>query len=406
MAKRATKPILMAILLSACAAGAKGTTSAPADAAPADAPLRVVMFYSPTCGSCPKALAALDASEKRWGERIEVVRWHMEEDKAAYNELFAYDEHYGSEKADLPKVFVGGRWLGGATAIVKNLDEAIAAELTSGARTFVPREPMADDGGKANANPADDEDAETAKLVERFESLGVIAVVAGGLVDGVNPCAFATIVFLISMLTYLGKSRREVAMVGAGFTTAVFVAYFLLGCTMLRAVQAFSVSHGIAAAISYGVAGLAFVLAGWSLVDFVRYTRTGDAKKVTLVLPKAVKSGIHKVIRKGLSGPWLLGGAIAVGVLVALLESLCTGQVYLPIVLVIQRVPELRASAMRYLLLYNLMFIAPLVAILIIACLGVGSQQLAAFLTRRLGLLKLALAILFAGLGTLVLATV
>jgi len=44
---------------------------------------------------------------------------------------------------------------------------------------------------------------------------------------------------------------------------------------------------------------LALVLAGWSLVDAVRYARTGDVRKATLGLPRAVKERIHRVIRAG-----------------------------------------------------------------------------------------------------------
>ena len=77
------------------------------------------------------------------------------------------------------------------------------------------------------------------------------------------------------MLAYLGKTKRELAVVGVGFTAAVFVTYSLLGLGLLGAIKSFSVSHGISAALAFGVGILAFVLAGWSLVDFIRYRRSG-----------------------------------------------------------------------------------------------------------------------------------
>ena len=108
--------------------------------------------------------------------------------------------------------------------------------------------------------------------------------------------------------------------------------------------KAFSVSHGVAAGLTYAVAALTFVLAGWSLVDFVRYVRTQDVKKVTLGLPQSVKARIRKVIRVGLSTRGLLVGSVSVGFLVALLESLCTGQIYLPTIVFVTRAPGLRAQ--------------------------------------------------------------
>jgi len=153
------------------------------------------------------------------------------------------------------------------------------------------------------------------------------------------------------MLTFLGKNRRELAAVGVGSTVAVFVTYFLLGLGLLGAIKAFSVSRGIAVGLAYVVAGLALLLAGWSLVDFVRYTRTGSVKAVTLGLPKSVKTRIHQVIRTGLTTRGLVVGSVTVGALVALLESLCTGQVYLSTIVFVARALGLRADAVGYLLL-------------------------------------------------------
>jgi len=163
-------------------------------------------------------------------------------------------------------------------------------------------------------------------------------------------------------------------------------------------------TSSLSAALIYAVAALALVLACWSLIDFIRYVRSGDTKKLTLGLPKAVKARIHKVIRVGLSTRGLLAGSLAVGVVVALLESVCTGQVYLPVIIFVARAPGLRTAAVGYLVFYNLMFILPLVVILVVAYLGVGSERLGEFLRRHLAALKLALAVVFAALGALLIA--
>ena len=253
--------------------------------------------------------------------------------------------------------------------------------------------------------PAAGGGAVPSELLRRFERFTAPAVALVGLIDGINPCAFTTIVFLLSMLAYLGRGRRELAVVGVGFTAAVFGTYLLLGLGLLGAVKAFSVSHGISAGLTYAVAGLAFVLAGWSLLDFVRYVRTRDPAAVTLALPRAVTARIHQVIRRGLTRPRLLAGSITVGCLVAVLESLCTGQVLLPTIVFLARAPGLRGPAVGYLLLYNVMFILPLLAIMLVAYFGVGSDRLGRFLRRHLAAFKLALATLFAALGALLLAT-
>jgi hypothetical protein len=78
----------------------------------------------------------------------------------------------------------------------------------------------------------------------------------------------------------------------------------------------------------------------------------------------------------------------------------------LPTIMYVARSPGLRADVVASLLLYNLMFILPLAGILAAAYFGAGSQRLGDLLRRHLGLLKLGMAVLFAGLGILVLTTV
>jgi len=44
---------------------------------------------------------------------------------------------------------------------------------------------------------------------------------------------FRSIVFLLSMLAYLGKDRRQIAAAGAGFVAATFATYLVLGLGLL-----------------------------------------------------------------------------------------------------------------------------------------------------------------------------
>ncbi|MBS3735322.1 MAG: hypothetical protein KGY99_10435 [Phycisphaerae bacterium] len=368
-------------------AGADGTRPAP---------LRVVVFNSRTCArGCREVDERLPHIAARWDERIALETHYLGPERPESWALFAlYDEHYNAEANTTPVLYVGRTVLKGSDAILSDAARCIAAALAAGETTYRPtpaerrRLPAADGG------------------TDPLDRLSVGGIVAAGLIDGVNPCAFTTIIFLLSMMAYLGKGRREVAAVGVGFTVAVFVTYFLLGLGLLHAVKVFSVTHGVATGLTYAVGVLALVLAAWSFADFVRYARSGDTGDVTLRLPRAVRQRIQRVIRGGLRTRHLALGAMVVGCTVAILESLCTGQVLLPTVMLLVRTPRLRAHGVAYLLLYTVMFILPLVAILAAGCAGVSSARLGAFLRRHLGAVKLLLALLFAGLGALVLLTV
>ena len=50
---------------------------------------------------------------------------------------------------------------------------------------------------------------------DRGAALAVLPVLAGGLLDGINPCAFTTLIFLLSALALAGRGRREVLAIGA-----------------------------------------------------------------------------------------------------------------------------------------------------------------------------------------------
>jgi len=384
------------------------------------APLRMVYFHSPTCAECKRVKVFLPQIIEHWGDRI-VLELHNTDEADGFNEFLKYSEQYGVKMIAPPMIFIGDKALEGDSAIMKQLNAAIDDVLERQIVTFHPSQPLA---ATASNDATPDQVQEQAQAVPSeiqrlFESFGPGAIIVAGLIDGVNPCAFTTIVFFLSMLAYLKKTRRDMLLVGAGFTIGMFVAYFLIGLGLLGAVKAFSVHHGLAAGLAYAVAVLTFALAGWSTFDALRYHRTGDVKQVTLGLPRKIKDKIHKVIRAGLTTRSLVIGSLSVGFFVSVLESLCTGQVYLPTIILINNLTRdasiigdaatassIRTTAIGYLLLYNVMFIVPLLAILALTYFGVRSETLGNLLRKRLAFAKFAMATLFAGLGLLVLFTV
>jgi cytochrome c biogenesis protein CcdA len=195
------------------------------------------------------------------------------------------------------------------------------------------------------------------------------------------------------------------AIVSVTFTAAVFLTYLLLGVGIFWTIKVFAVNLGISLGLTYAMAALTFVLGGWSFFDAFRIARSGGTPKGTLGLPASVKQVIHRVIRTGLRTPSLVAGSFAVGFLVSILESLCTGQVYVPTILLMIRSTEYRLTAFLYLVLYNLMFILPLVVLTALTYWGVGSQRMGRLMSEHLGLAKVVMGVLFVGLGTILLLT-
>ena len=285
-----------------------------------------------------------------------------------------------------PSIFIGKEYL---------IENAITGEATEALldRPEAARKPW--DLTEEQLNKA------RASIAGRFRSLKVVTVAAAGLLDGANPCAFATIIFFISYMTMIGRKGRELILVGAAFSVAVFLTYFAIGLGFFQFVQSIAVLMQTLSLILYIViAIIALVIGGLSVYDFV-LIRKGDLRDMKLQLPAALKRRIQLTISKRSRMRNYVFGAAVAGFVVSLLELACTGQVYLPTITWAVQDPALRQFAYPLLVVYNLMFIVPLVAIVFLAYYGLSSRQLAAFLQRRAAVVKLATAILFFGMAGL-----
>jgi glutaredoxin len=232
------------------------------------------------------------------------------------------------------------------------------------------------------------------RIMERFRTLGLSAVAAAGLVDGLNPCAFATLIFLVSYLAFVGRERREVLLVGLAFSLSVFVTYFLVGLGLLRAFQSVAIVPLVGRFVYLGAAGLALAFGILSLYDYA-LCRRGRSADMLLQMPNFLKSRVRGVIRKEVRVSRYVLAAIATGFIVSLLELACTGQVYLPTILFVSRVEEFRLTAIGYLVIYNIMFIIPLVVVFLLVYLGMGSERLSIWFQSHVSWVKLATSLVF-----------
>ena len=231
-------------------------------------------------------------------------------------------------------------------------------------------------------------------MIDRFKSLGTLNVILAGFINGCNPCAFATLIFFISYLTMVGRKRREILGVGMGFSATVFVTYLLIGFGILSFIQRLSFLPLFSRIVYLITLAFALVLGGYGLYDYILLKR-GRSSEMKLQLPDFLKKRIHKTIRKESQSTRHLLAAVVAGFIISFLEFACTGQVYLPTILFVINTPSLRASAVSYLLLYNFMFILPLLIIFGIVYWGVTSEQLAFFLQKRAATIKLFTALFF-----------
>lgn len=240
--------------------------------------------------------------------------------------------------------------------------------------------------------------AET-RLSGLFHRFTLVAVALAGLGDGINPCAFATILFFVSYLTMIGRRRNEILIVGLTFAFAVFITYFLVGLGFYNVVSRVS-NLRFVSKIIFGATGALCVVFGFLSIRDYTLARTGKVTDMALQLPEFLKKRIHATIRNRVRMKSFVMGALLIGFLVSILELACTGQVYLPtITLMVGR----ERMAIPYLLLYNVAFILPLLAVFGIVYYGVSSRAINGVMEARIGTVKIGLAIVFFLLGGLLL---
>lgn len=362
------------------------------DASAADAAIHLAYFYQTGCRDCDRVSLDLNYLQGRYPQLV-VHEFDVKAEAALCEWLGQRAGVPEARRLIAPAVFVGDGALVDQELTSQALEALIARHAGTGA-----------EAGWQGWEAGQGEAAGT--ILERFRSFGVLTVLAAGLVDGLNPCAFATIVFFISYLAFVGRGRREVLAVGAAFALGVFLTYLGVGFGLLK----FLASLPFLAAISRWVYGLTamlcLVLAAGSLHDWWQ-ARRGQPEDMRLKLPLRLRRWINRVIREGAGLRAFVPVALVTGMAISIIELACTGQVYLPTIIFVLGVPELKARAAFYLVLYNLVFVLPLVVVFVLAYLGTTSEQLGQFINRRAATVKLLTAGLFLVLaGWLVVALV
>ncbi|MFH1876125.1 MAG: hypothetical protein ABH865_04485 [Candidatus Omnitrophota bacterium] len=349
--------------------------------------LEVTLFYSPQCKHCVEfKKETLPGFKEKYKNEVVWRELNTLEKKENQALLIAVSGQFKRQGALIPSVLVGNTFLVGAIELREKLDAAI------------------DEALEHKTAPLH---IEAANLVDVFSTFSLATVISGGLIDGINPCAFAVIVFFVSFLSVYGYRKRDIVCVGIFYCLAVFVTYLLLGLGVFQFLYTISGFYAVLKIFYWFVAVFCFVLAGLSLRDRFIITATGESQDLILQLPGTLKKKIHNVIggqlrRKERSLFGLAMSSLVVGFLVSLLEAACTSQVYIPtIVFILQNAP-VKTKALGYLLLYNLMFILPLVLVFLLSLAGMSSQKFSDFLKKNLGAIKIIMAALFLGLGLLV----
>ena len=233
----------------------------------------------------------------------------------------------------------------------------------------------------------------------RFRRFTVFGVMLAGLVDSLNPCAISTLVFFVSILTLSGFRKRQVVFAGIWFCGAAFLTYIAIGFGLFRFLHGFSGFPRIQLGLELGMGSVLAVMAALSFYDAWNYRRSENPGSLILRLPLRVKLIMNAIMMRLPKTRHVSLAAFLIGAAVTALETVCTGQVYVPTLVLVIKSGASPVLGLVYLFLYNLMFILPLAIVLALAARGMSVQRLIAWSKREVMVSKIAMACLFMALA-------
>lgn len=185
-------------------------------------------------------------------------------------------------------------------------------------------------------------------------------------VDAINPCALAVLtLMLIAILTYNPKNKRNVLLAGLAFTVSVFIIYLFYGLVIIKFFQFVQVLTSIRLLL-YKILGVAAVILGLlNIKDFIRYRPGGLFTEMPLSWRPKAKKLISKITSP--AGAFVLGAFVTIFLLPCTIGPYVIAGGILSVLDLLSTIP--------WLLVYNAVFVSPMIAITLIVYAGVAKLE-------------------------------
>ena len=212
-------------------------------------------------------------------------------------------------------------------------------------------------------------------------------VLGSAAVDSINPCAIGVLILMISVILGNQKSTGQMLLLGGVYIFSIFVTYLLAGLGLLYFLAAIPLF--VTEYISIFVGTIIVLLGLVEIKDYFWYGRW-----FSLGIPLVFTDKIHKMAQNV-----SIIGVILTGAFVAGVELPCTGAPYLAIIAILST--NFNFAAFLMLILYNIIFVMPLVVILLLVAGGTQLPAVKAWKQETRGLMRLAIGLLLVALGWL-----
>lgn len=216
-------------------------------------------------------------------------------------------------------------------------------------------------------------------------TLGIVLTTAA--VDSVNPCAIGVLILMVSVVLGNQGSMKRLLLLGGLYIFAVFATYLIAGLGLVYFLG--SIPLWVTEYLSIAVGTLVIFAGILEVKDYFWYGR-GFSLHIPAVFATKIKQ---------MSGNITVPGVILLGMFVSAVELPCTGAPYLAIISILS--VNFNTSAFLMLVLYNIVFVAPLIIILLLVAAGVKVSSVKQWKQDNKHYMRLAAGGLLIGLGWL-----
>lgn len=332
---------------------------------------QIYLFYGegcPHCGAVEQYFSENDLYNKYPIQKQEI--YFNRENALLFTRLLD-ERNYPKSGRGVPLAIVGDRVLLGDTPIINQFEDVADEYL-------------------ANFNPEQNnsDNQNTDHINDQKLNLTLPAVIAAAAVDAINPCAFAVLIILMSTVLTAGAGRKALQ-TGIAFAASIFISYFLMGLGLYKALSFGNISH----LFYQGIGWMAILLGILNLKDFFWY-----GKGFLMEVPQSWRPNMKRLI-KSVTSPM---GAFAIGFAVSLFLLPCTSGPYIVILGMLSK-SATQAKAILYLILYNLIFVSPMLLISYAVYRGYNPNKAEEIRQKRLRLLHFIAGIIMIGMGVVIL---
>lgn len=214
-----------------------------------------------------------------------------------------------------------------------------------------------------------------------------VTVITAAAIDAINPCAIGVLILMVSVMIGAKQSIYRMLLLGGLYVLSVFTVYLLAGLGLLYSLS--KIPLWLTEYLSITV-GVLIVFAGMlEIKDFFWY-----GQWFSLTIPGRFVKKIHLMSNKT-----TVPGIILLGAFVSAVELPCTGAPYLAIITLLSQYFD--ATAFLLLVIYNIIFVSPLIVILLLVAGGVKLHKIKSWKHRNKPYLRLLMGLLLVSLGWL-----